>query len=228
MPDGAASRLDRGVDKTRRKQIDRGDIYAEFGDPAPVQILALEGNRFDPDTPWSVPLVAKVRVYFQFLPHEDVAAVMGEVKRSLAEFAANGPLLQRLSPRVARHRLAAALRARPRARPPLDRLPRVERQRRPRPRSAAVGRRVPLRRIPPPARVRHPHAPLRPHGRRRAQRQRVREAVVRHRNRRNAPRRRARLVRVRAAHLPGTIRPERRREGRGHQVCPRRGCVSEA
>jgi acetylornithine deacetylase len=77
--------------KDRRKQVDRGDVYAEFGDPAPVQVLALEGNRFDPDTTWSVPLVAKVRVYFQFLPHEDVAAIMGEVRRSLDEFAAADP-----------------------------------------------------------------------------------------------------------------------------------------
>jgi len=70
----------------KRRAIDRGDVYTEFSDPAPVQILALEANRFDPETPWSVPLEAKVRVYFQFLPHEDVFAVIREVEDSLAEF----------------------------------------------------------------------------------------------------------------------------------------------
>ena len=56
-----------------RRQVDRGETYRDFPDPAPVQVLALEANRFDPDIPWSVPLEARVRVYFQFLPHEDVA-----------------------------------------------------------------------------------------------------------------------------------------------------------
>jgi acetylornithine deacetylase len=70
----------------KRQKIDRGDAYAEFSDPAPVQVLALEANRFDPDIPWSVPLTARVRVYFQFLPNEDVSAVIGDVQRSFISF----------------------------------------------------------------------------------------------------------------------------------------------
>src|SRR5262249_52066383 len=53
----------------RRKSVDRRETYKAFPDPAPVQVLALEANRCDPDIPLSVPLVARVRVYFQFLPH---------------------------------------------------------------------------------------------------------------------------------------------------------------
>jgi acetylornithine deacetylase len=71
--------------KTRRL-VDRGATYRDFPDPAPVQVLAVEANRFDPDVPWSVPLLARVRVYFQFLPHEDVPAVVAEIERSLAAF----------------------------------------------------------------------------------------------------------------------------------------------
>jgi acetylornithine deacetylase len=70
----------------RRRQVDRGEAYRDFADPAPVQVLALEANRFDPDVPWSVPLVARVRVYFQFLPHEDVHARVDEVETSLRAF----------------------------------------------------------------------------------------------------------------------------------------------
>ena len=70
----------------RRKRVERGQTYADFPDPAPVQVLALEANRFDPDIPWSVPLVARVRVYFQFLPHEDVPAVAREIEASLRDF----------------------------------------------------------------------------------------------------------------------------------------------
>src|SRR5262249_52832014 len=71
----------------RRKAVDRGETYREFPDPAPVQVLALEANRCDPDIPLSVPLAARVRVYFQFLPHEDMAAVVREIEASLDAFA---------------------------------------------------------------------------------------------------------------------------------------------
>ncbi len=71
----------------RRQQVDRGEAYRDFPDPAPVQVLALEANRFDSDVPWSVPLEARVRLYFQFLPHEDVAARVEEIEASLVEFA---------------------------------------------------------------------------------------------------------------------------------------------
>ena len=70
----------------KRKQIARGEAYKGFTDPAPVQVLAVEANHFDADIPWSVPLMARVRVYFQFLPHEDVGVVMREVRESLRSF----------------------------------------------------------------------------------------------------------------------------------------------
>lgn len=78
----------------RRRRVDRGESYRDFPDPAPVQVLALEANRFDPDIPWSVPLEARVRVYFQFLPHEDVALRVAEIEASLAEFAAADPFFR--------------------------------------------------------------------------------------------------------------------------------------
>jgi len=78
----------------KRRQVDRGEAYRDFPDPAPVQVLALEANRFDPDVPWSVPLAARVRLYFQFLPHEDAAARAAEIEASLAEFAQGDPFFR--------------------------------------------------------------------------------------------------------------------------------------
>jgi len=75
----------------KRRQVERGEAYRDFPDPAPVQVLALEANRFDPDIPWSVPLEARVRLYFQFLPHEDVGARVAEIESSLLDFAATDP-----------------------------------------------------------------------------------------------------------------------------------------
>ena len=77
-----------------RRSIDRGETYRAFPDPAPVQVLALEANRFDPDVPWSVPLVARVRVYFQFLPHEDVPAVVRAIEASLRDFCRGDPFFR--------------------------------------------------------------------------------------------------------------------------------------
>jgi acetylornithine deacetylase len=78
----------------KRRLVDRGETYQEFPDPAPVQVLALEANRFDLDIPWSVPLVGRVRVYFQFLPHEDVPAIVEEVEESLRCFCAQDPFFR--------------------------------------------------------------------------------------------------------------------------------------
>jgi acetylornithine deacetylase len=78
----------------KRRQVDRGKAYRDFPDPAPVQVLALEANRFDPDVPWSVPLEARVRLYFQFLPHEDVSAKAAEIEASLRDFAAADPFFR--------------------------------------------------------------------------------------------------------------------------------------
>jgi acetylornithine deacetylase len=99
----------------RRRAVDRGETYRDFPDPAPVQVLALEANRFDPDVPWSVPLVSRVRVYFQFLPHEDVPAVVREVEASLRAFGAQDPFFRRypievqriVDPPLLGHELAA-------------------------------------------------------------------------------------------------------------------------
>jgi len=78
----------------RRRQVDRGAAYRDFPDPAPVQVLALEANRLDPDVPWSVPLEGRVRVYFQFLPHEDVTARVAEIEASLRDFAGADPFFR--------------------------------------------------------------------------------------------------------------------------------------
>jgi acetylornithine deacetylase len=78
----------------KRRQVDRGETYRDFPDPAPVQVLALEANRFDPDVPWNVPLEARVRVYFQFLPHEDVPACVAGIEDSLRDFAAADPFFR--------------------------------------------------------------------------------------------------------------------------------------
>jgi acetylornithine deacetylase len=99
----------------RRRRVDRGETYRDFPDPAPVQVLALEANRFDPDVAWSVPLVARVRVYFQFLPHEDVPAVVREIEASLRAFCAEDPFFRTypvevkpiVSPPLLGHELAA-------------------------------------------------------------------------------------------------------------------------
>jgi acetylornithine deacetylase len=74
-----------------RRKLERGEAYRSFSDPAPVQVLALEANRFDDNIPWSVPLNARVRLYFQFLPHEDVAAVICEVQKSFRSFCQEDP-----------------------------------------------------------------------------------------------------------------------------------------
>jgi acetylornithine deacetylase len=79
---------------TRRRGVDRGTTYRDFPDPAPVQVLAVESNRFDPDVPWSVPLLARIRVYFQFLPHEDVPAVVAQIEQSLRAFCAQDPFFR--------------------------------------------------------------------------------------------------------------------------------------
>jgi len=99
----------------KRRTIDRGEAYRDFPDPAPVQVLALESNRFDPDIPWSVPLESRVRVYFQFLPHEDVPLLVGEIEESLRRFCAQDPFFRRhpvkverlVDPPLSGHELAA-------------------------------------------------------------------------------------------------------------------------
>ena len=70
----------------RRRVTKTSSAYSSISDPAPVQVLAVEANRLDRDVPLSVPTQATVRVYFQFLPDEDVPAVLAEIRRSLQQF----------------------------------------------------------------------------------------------------------------------------------------------
>jgi acetylornithine deacetylase len=73
--------------KKRAKLRSRG-AYASFPDPVPVQVLAIEANHLDRETPLSVPSRATVRAYFQFLPEEDVPAVIEGIRDSLKQFEA--------------------------------------------------------------------------------------------------------------------------------------------
>lgn len=71
-----------------RSEIESAGAYAEFADPVPVQVLAVESNRLDPQVPLSVPSRATVRIYFQFLPEEDVDGAIAEVRLRLESFCA--------------------------------------------------------------------------------------------------------------------------------------------
>ncbi|RPI58966.1 MAG: M20/M25/M40 family metallo-hydrolase, partial [Planctomycetaceae bacterium] len=82
----------------RRSRVKPTGAYKGFDDPAPVQVLALEANRFDADVPWSVPLSAAVRVYFQFLPEENVPAVVKEIRKSFAAFCKADPFFRKYPP----------------------------------------------------------------------------------------------------------------------------------
>jgi acetylornithine deacetylase len=73
----------------RRSKIKSEGAYASFPDPVPVQVLAVQANLLDRETPLSVPSRATVRVYFQFLPEEDVNAVIQGIKDSLNQFQAS-------------------------------------------------------------------------------------------------------------------------------------------
>jgi acetylornithine deacetylase len=83
----------------RRRQIDKGETYRGFSDPAPVQVLAIEANSFDLEVPLSVPLMSRVRVYFQFLPHEDVASIISEIRKSFDSFCEGDPFFKTYVPR---------------------------------------------------------------------------------------------------------------------------------
>jgi acetylornithine deacetylase len=79
--------------KRRGLKVTRG-AYQSVNDPTPVQVLAVEANRLDVDVPLSVPLTATARVYFQFLPHEDVDAVIGTIRKSLERFQKADPFFR--------------------------------------------------------------------------------------------------------------------------------------
>jgi acetylornithine deacetylase len=82
----------------KRRRIARGGVYRDFPDPAPVQVLALEANHFHPEVPLSVPLDARIRIYFQFLPHEDVPSVIGEIRKSFSSFCERDPFFSIYAP----------------------------------------------------------------------------------------------------------------------------------
>ncbi len=71
----------------RRARVKASGPYSHFPDPAPLQILAVESNLIRSDIPLSVPHKAAIRLYFQFLPHEDAAAVLEAARDSLQQFA---------------------------------------------------------------------------------------------------------------------------------------------
>ena len=75
----------------RRRRVDPGDAYRDFPEPAPVQVLAIQANRLDNTEPHHVPLTAGIRIYFQFLPHEDVNQVLADVGGSFDEFCRHDP-----------------------------------------------------------------------------------------------------------------------------------------
>jgi acetylornithine deacetylase len=79
----------------QRSAIKAADAYAAFPDPVPVQVLAVEANGLSPEFPLSVPSQATVRVYFQFLPEEDVTAVIQEIERSLRQFECHDPFFSK-------------------------------------------------------------------------------------------------------------------------------------
>jgi acetylornithine deacetylase len=80
--------------QSRRRLVPRGEAYRDFPDPAPVQVLGVEANRVDREEPFRLPLSAAVRVYLQFLPHEDTMQILTDVRASLAEFCAGDPFFQ--------------------------------------------------------------------------------------------------------------------------------------
>jgi acetylornithine deacetylase len=78
----------------QRKNVKKTGPYSKFPDPAPVQVLAVKSGGLEADVPLSTPSSATIRIYFQFLPHENVAAVIRKVRASLKKFAAADPFFR--------------------------------------------------------------------------------------------------------------------------------------
>jgi acetylornithine deacetylase len=74
-----------------RATVQPTGIYRTFPDPVPVQVLAAESGTFHREAPLSVPSQAAVRVYFQFLPEEDVDAAIEAIRNDLQHFCAADP-----------------------------------------------------------------------------------------------------------------------------------------
>jgi acetylornithine deacetylase len=79
----------------QRARVKAKGAYRGFADPVPVQVLAVESNRLDPQVPLSVPSRGTVRVYLQFLPQEDVDGVITNLRDDLKKFAAADPFFRK-------------------------------------------------------------------------------------------------------------------------------------
>jgi len=79
----------------RRAKLKPRGAYRTFSDPIPVQVLAIEANRCDPQIPLSVPSHGIVRLYMQFLPAEDVDQVIADTKINLEAFCAADPFFRK-------------------------------------------------------------------------------------------------------------------------------------
>ena len=80
---------------SQRRQVETAGPYRDFADRVPVQVLAVEANGMDAEVPLSVPSQATVRVYFQFLPEEDVNGILARLQEKLAEFCRSDPFFQK-------------------------------------------------------------------------------------------------------------------------------------
>jgi acetylornithine deacetylase len=78
-----------------RRTTNPHGAYKSFADPVPVQVLAVEANRLDPQVPLSVPSTGTVRVYMQFLPEEDVEQVIRSTRQDLESFCSGDPFFNR-------------------------------------------------------------------------------------------------------------------------------------
>lgn len=79
----------------QRRRLRSSGAYARFPDPVPVQILAVESHTLDSQVPLSVPSRAAVRVYLQFLPQENVDAVISALRQKLKGFCASDPFFRK-------------------------------------------------------------------------------------------------------------------------------------
>lgn len=77
-----------------RNRVSGTGAYGAIPNPVPVQVLAVESNRLESEVPLSVPTEAAVRVYLQFLPDEDVPALLAEIKASLKAWEASDPFFR--------------------------------------------------------------------------------------------------------------------------------------
>ena len=85
-----------GMDRSwsnRRKKVNKVGPYSRFSDPAPVQVLVVKSGGLDADVP-SVPSSATIRIYFQFLPHENVPDLIQQIRSSLKKFELADPFFR--------------------------------------------------------------------------------------------------------------------------------------